>query len=85
MKRVVRYLLEGDGATPKFIESGGFFPIGDELIGITLDDSKRYVPKTLKTLSKQDLLKRGLDLGCDEAYIESWLKSIGYSYEREEV
>jgi hypothetical protein len=83
MRYIVSYLPDYDGGVPKFIESGGMLPIGEEMVGVTVDDTKRWVPKTLKRLSKEALLKRGLDLGIDPIYIESWLKSIGFNYDQE--
>lgn len=58
MKHVVRYLLEGDGSIPSFIEDGGYFSIGEEKVGISVDSSKRYVPATVIRLTRAELNAR---------------------------
>ena len=60
MRKVIRYLLEGNGATPSFVESGGFFSLNEEHVGISVDSSKRYVPLTVQVLTKQQLIDRVL-------------------------
>ena len=46
-KKVVRYLLEADGTVPISIEDGGYFLVGEELVGVTVDSAKRHVPSTM--------------------------------------
>jgi len=58
MKRVVRYLLEGDGSVPTFVVSGGFFMVGPELVGVSVDESERHVPLSVARLTKQQLVDR---------------------------
>jgi len=58
MKHIVRYLLEADGSIPRFIEDGGYFPVDEELIGVSVDDKKRHLPHTVKKLSRADLVAR---------------------------
>lgn len=58
MKSVIRYLLEGDGSVPLFVETGGFFPLGEELVGISVDETKRHLPATVHKLTKQNLIDR---------------------------
>lgn len=55
-KQIVKYLLEADGTVPKFITDGGFFPVNEEMIGVTIDESKRHLPKELKRITKKELL-----------------------------
>jgi hypothetical protein len=61
MKRVIRYLLEGDGSVPKFVESGGYFKKNEELVGISVDDEVRHVPNTVQTVSKEQLVERVME------------------------
>ena len=58
MVYVVRYLLEGDGTIPKFVENGGYFQVGHELVGVSVDNSKRHLPSTVHILTKVELLAR---------------------------
>ena len=58
MKKVVRYLLEGDGTITKFVESGGYFPIGQEMVGVSVDESTRHVPATVVRMTKLELIAR---------------------------
>lgn len=55
MKHVIRYLPEGDGSVPKFVESGGYFKSGEELVGISVDQSKRHLPSTVIKMTKVEL------------------------------
>lgn len=65
-KKVVRYLLEADGSVPIFIENGGYFLLGEELVGLTIDSSKRHVPSTLIQLSRAELKTRAFSLGLKD-------------------
>ena len=65
-KKVVRYLLEADGTVPICIEDGGYFMVGEELVGITVDASKRHVPSTLIQLSRTDLVNRAISIGMKD-------------------
>lgn len=58
MKKVVRYLLEGNGVVPSFVESGGHFPVGEEFVGVSVDTSKRHMPSTVQVLTKEQLVLR---------------------------
>lgn len=58
MKKVVRYLLEGNGVVPSFVESGGHFPLNEEYVGVSVDTSKRHVPNTVQIMSKAQLVTR---------------------------
>jgi hypothetical protein len=62
-KHLVRYLLNGNGTVPDFVESGGFFPVGEELVGISVDDEARYLPDSVVKLSREDLIARIESLG----------------------
>lgn len=57
-KKLVRYLLEGNGTVPMFIESGGYYPIGHELIGLSVDEEVRHVPASVYRMTRADLLVR---------------------------
>lgn len=59
-KKIVRYLLEGDGSTPLFVENGGQFLIGEELVGLSIDEEKRHLPSTVQVLTKSQLVARAL-------------------------
>lgn len=58
MKHVIRYLLDGDGTVPKFVDDGGYFIIGYEMVGISVDDEKRYLPLSVHKLTRVDLYAR---------------------------
>ena len=60
MKLLVKYFLEGDGTIPKFISDGGYFAVGDEMIGLTVDATKRRVPDEIKksAITKAELISR---------------------------
>lgn len=60
MKYVIRYMLDGDGSVPKFVEDGGYFPVGEELVGLSIDSSKRFLPSTVKTVTRQELIDRAV-------------------------
>lgn len=67
---------ENNLITPYFISNGGYFPIAGEMIGVTEDDSKVYIPDTLtfltaaefvdyiKTLSLKN--EEGIELSLEE-------------------
>lgn len=57
-KRLVKYKLEGDGTVPKWIEDGGFFIDSYELVGLTVDDERFYVPYGLKEIEDIELENR---------------------------
>lgn len=67
-KQLVRYLLEGDGTVPKFILDGGYYPINEEMIGITVDEDIRYVPSTVVRMDRQDVIDWLNTLGIGEGY-----------------
>jgi len=54
-KKLVKYKLEGDGSTPKWIEDGGYFEEGHIKIGLTVDDDKYWVPTGLSTVTVTQL------------------------------
>jgi len=58
MKKVIRYLLDGDGTIPTFVSSGGFFMIGHELVGVSVDEDERHLPSSVSRLTKQQLVDR---------------------------
>ena len=63
-KKVVKYLLEGVGTIPTAIADGGYWPVGSELVGVTVDDAHRYVAASYVSMSKADLISRlsGMDI-----------------------
>lgn len=58
MKKVIRYLLEGNGTIPVFVEDGGYFSIAEEHVGVSIDTSKRHLPSTVKVLTRAELRAR---------------------------
>lgn len=59
MKHIVKYMLHNRNI-PDFIEDGGYYANGGEMIGLTADDEKSYIP----TLSSEggeliDYITRG--------------------------
>lgn len=57
-KKLVRYLLEGDGTVPAFVSNGGYFPVGAELVGVSVDEDQRHVPATVVRMTRADLEAR---------------------------
>ena len=57
-KLVVKYLLEGVGTVPVAIQDGGYWLVGHEMIGVTYDNSQRYVSASFAAMSKADVLAR---------------------------
>lgn len=55
MKHVIRYLLEGNGAVPVFVEDGGYFCHLEEKVGISVDSSKRHVPAAVVRMTRAEL------------------------------
>lgn len=64
-KKIVRYLLEGNGTVPIFIENGGYYSIGAEIVGLSVDEDERHVPKTVKRMSRAELLARVMKMRQD--------------------
>lgn len=84
-KKIVRYLLEGQGSVPSFIENGGYFPVGSEIIGLSVDSTKRHVPTSLLELSNRAalvawIISSGVSEENSEAVTDSFLASIGHAY-----
>lgn len=90
-KKIVKYLLEGAGTIPSAIQDGGYFPVGAELVGVTYDDSLRYVSDSFASMSRADLASRiaglgykhndGSDYTSDDraAFLTAWLAQVGMS------
>ena len=85
MKAIIRYYLEGDGSVPKFVEDGGYFKKGEEMIGVSIDSSKRYIPATVHTLTNLELVNwvksmtnTGKTLEELETIANSWLTEKGF-------
>lgn len=57
-KFIVRYLLNGNGSIPDFIENGGYFFSNEESVGLSVDDAKRYLPISVQKLTKAQLVTR---------------------------
>lgn len=90
MKKIVRYLLEGNGTIPAFIEDGGYFASGEELVGVSIDTSKRHLPATVHVLTKQNIIDRLVAIGYKETpnddpmdataaatFVDQWLSDKG--------
>jgi len=58
---IVEYKLhrnsDGNKCIPSFIEDGGYYPSGNKLVGITVNDDS-YIPSTLVELDKAALVTR---------------------------
>lgn len=91
-KKVVRYLLEGQGCVPSFVSDGGYWPVGEELVGVSVDEDVRHLPSTVVRMSKADLVarlaameminpesKQSLDSDGKAAMLEAWLAQVGMS------
>lgn len=89
-KKLVRYLLEGNGSIPMFIDNGGHWPVGAELVGVSVDEAERHVPSTVVRMSRADLIARvvAMDLMDNETHeeldeeaktakAEAWLEAVG--------
>ena len=63
---IVEYKLHrnerGNMIIPFFIEDGGYYPIGNKLVGHTVNDGS-YIPSTLVVLDKAALITRLTNLG----------------------
>jgi hypothetical protein len=90
-RKVVKYLLEGVGTVPTAIADGGYWPVGAELVGVTYDDTQRYVSASFVSLTKADLVSRlagmglknqdGSNMTSDQqlAALNAWLAQVGMS------
>lgn len=90
-KLVVKYLLEGVGTVPTAIQDGGYWPIGHELVGVTFDNTVRYVASSFASLARSDLAARlasmnlknqdGSAMNSDQqaAMLTAWLAQVGMS------
>jgi hypothetical protein len=89
-KKLVRYLLEGNGSVPAFVENGGHWSVGAELVGVSVDEDARHVPATVVRMTRADLIARvvamdilnhetqeALDAAAKEAMAEAWLEEVG--------
>ena len=88
-KKLVRYLLEGNGSIPVFVENGGYWEINGELVGLSVDEDLRHVPATVVRMARADLYARlelmdlkdaegnSLDSTAKEALADSFLEQIG--------
>ena len=58
-KKLIRYLLEGNGTVPAFVENGGhYMNANEEMVGLSVDEDKRHVPATVHRMTKADLTAR---------------------------
>ena len=48
---------QGSKITPYFIKDGGYYPVGNKLVGHTVDNGS-YIPSTLVVLDKAALITR---------------------------
>ena len=81
-KKVVRYLLEGNGSIPLFVENGGYFLVGEEMVGLSVDETKRHVPDTVHRLTKAELVTRVKDLHKVEGVYINDLEGNPFTDER---
>lgn len=58
MRYIIKYLLEGNGSVPSFVDDGGYFLSGEEIIGISVDATKRHLPNTVEIITKTQLFDR---------------------------
>ena len=63
---IVEYKLHrnerGNMIIPFFIEDGGYYPVGNKLVGHTVNDGS-YIPSTLVVLDKAALITRLTNMG----------------------
>jgi len=63
---IVEYKLHvnerGNKFMPYFIKDGGYYPVGNKLVGHTVDNES-YIPSTLVVLDKAALITRLTNLG----------------------
>ena len=63
---IVEYKLhrnqQGNKFIPSFIINGGYFPDGNKLVGIAVNDGS-YIPETLVVLDRAALITRLANLG----------------------
>ena len=63
---IVEYKLHrnerGNMIIPFFIEDGGYYPVGNKLVGHTVNDGS-YIPSTLVVLNKAALITRLTNMG----------------------
>ena len=83
-KKIVRYLLEGDGSIPVFIEVGGFLPKNEEMVGRSVDEKKRHVPATVVRMTKMDLRNRITELRKNPNGTFKTIDGAQYTVERVE-
>lgn len=56
--KLVRYILDG-GQVPQFIEDGGYFPNGFDLVGLSVSDESQ-IPESVYFVSRAELMSRAL-------------------------
>lgn len=90
-KQLIRYLLQGDGTIPPFVEDGGYFPVNEELVGRSVDETIRYLPSSIVRMTRADLVARItaigpvdangvlLDAVAIDAMAQAFLDAIGMS------
>jgi len=79
-REIIRYKLDGDGSVPVFVLDGGYFYKDHEFIGVSVDSDERYVPASVKRLSKDELFKEIKNRGYsnyEEVYLEFICKLYG--------
>lgn len=86
-KRMIRYLLEGNRSTPLFVSNGGYFKVGHEWVGVSVDEDMYFIPSSVRRMNKAELVARITDLEMTPpmtlpeklAMIEVWLANLGMS------
>ena len=71
MKNIIEYKLH-DGHVPYFVGDGGYFIIGKKFIGVSIDDTNSYIPKSadaggdLVYLTNQNLIDRVVSIAMND-------------------
>jgi hypothetical protein len=69
-RQLIRYLLEGRGNNPTFLDygHGGHFmdPTTEEFVGVSVDQDKRRLPASVFKLTRAQLKNRLTTLGYDK-------------------
>jgi len=91
-KQLIRYLLEGNGTVPVFVEDGGYMidTTTDEVVGVSVDEVTRNLPVSVFKLTRVQLKTRMQTLGHDQnkdgstmtsveldTHIQAWLDARG--------
>ena len=89
-KKIVKYKMLANGKTPEWIENGGHFKSGHELLGVTCDEDCYWTPSNLdqqtraqiKTWAKTLDIRNSADDGFlsdaeTDTLVDDWLNDLG--------